>query len=132
VEIAGLSSGWSRLIAVAVAVVVIIGAIVGITVALSSSGPPTANYCLYSGMNPDTGVPGTLAVQQPSATQSSCNALKNDVQITFANFQTAVQTFAISGTQPAALSGSKVASLKQFPSQSGWFVYSGTVSPRFG
>jgi hypothetical protein len=111
---------------VALGVVVVAAVVVGFTIG-SSSGAPANNYCLYAGTNNQTGASATLAAPQPSATQSSCNALKLSVQILFANFQTGNESFTISGVRPAALSSGRVAALKPFTGQQGWLVYSGSI-----
>ena len=111
---------------VALGVVVVAAVIVGVTIGLSS-GASAENYCLYAGTNNQTGASATLAVPQPSATQSSFNALKLSVQTLFVNFQTSDESFAISGVRLAALSSSQVAALKPFTAQQGWLVYSGSI-----
>jgi hypothetical protein len=111
---------------VALGVVVVAAVVVGVTIGLSS-GAAAKSYCLYAGTNNQTGGSATLAVPQPSATQSSCNALKLSVQILFANFQTSDESFTISGVRPTALSSGRVAALKPFTAQPGWLVYSGSI-----
>jgi hypothetical protein len=125
VNLAGLS-GARRWMLAALGVVVVAAVVVGVTIGLSG-GASAENYCLYAGTNNQTGASATLAVPQPSATQSSCNALELSVQTLFVNFQTSNESFTISGVRLKALSGSQVAALKPYTSQQGWLVYSGSI-----
>jgi hypothetical protein len=121
---AGLSSGRGRLLAVLAA-----GAIVAVVVCVTvgrPNGSSARGYCLYAGIN-QAGVPGTLAVPQLNSTQSSCDALEEDVQIVFANWQTRNESFAISGDRPMSLSTGQAAGLRPFSAQPGWLIYSGSI-----
>lgn len=110
---------------VALAATAIVAVIVGVTVGVSN-GAPAENYCLYIGTNNQTGTPGTLAVPQSGATQSSCDALETSVQLLFTSQQTTAESFAISSVRPTTLSSGQAAALKPFTSQPGW-LYSGDV-----
>lgn len=110
---------------VGLAVVVIAATFVGVTIGVPR-GPSAKGYCLFSGTN-QAGNSGTLAVPQQNSTQSSCNALEENVQILFANWQTRNESFAISGDRPMALSGGQAADLKPFTAQPGWLIYSGSI-----
>lgn len=124
VNIAGLSSRRGRLL-VGLAAAAIIAVVVCITVVRPnwSSGK---GYCLYAGIN-QAGASGTLAVPQSNSTQSSCDALEEDVQIVFANWQTRNESFAISGDRPMTLPAGRTADLRPFTAQPGWLIYSGSI-----
>jgi hypothetical protein len=124
VNITGLSSTRGRVF-FGLAAVVIAATVAGVTLAVPS-GPSVKGYCLYIGTS-QAGSPGTLAVPQSNSTQSSCNALEENVQIVFANWQTRDESFAISADRPMALSSSRAADLKPFAGQPGWLIYSGSI-----
>jgi hypothetical protein len=108
-------------LAAAAIAAVVTGVIIGV-----AGSPSARGYCLYTGTN-QAGSTGTLAVPHPNSTQSSCNALEEDVQILFANWQTRNESFAISGDRPITLSGGQAAGLRPFAIQPGWLIYSGSV-----
>jgi hypothetical protein len=110
---------------VGLAVVVIAATFVGVTIGVPR-GPSAKGYCLFTGIN-QAGSAGTLAVPEPNSTQSSCNALEEDVQILFANWQTRNESFSISIDRPMTLYGDQVADLKPFSAQPGWLIYSGNI-----
>jgi hypothetical protein len=124
VKIIGLSSTRSQVFAGLVAAA-IVAAAVGVAAGVTA-GPQSKGYCLYVGVN-QSGDSGALAVPHPNSTQSSCNALEEDVQILFANWQTRDESFAISSDRPVALSSGQAAVLKPFAVQPGWLIYSGSI-----
>jgi len=107
------------------AVVAIVAAVVGVAVG-ARGGSSTKGYCLYAGTN-QTGSQATLAVPDADATQGSCNAVEESVQILFANWQTRNESFAISSDRPVTLSSRQAAALRPFTSQPGWLIYSGSI-----
>ena len=112
--------------AVAIVVAAILVIIVVVTLwPMTTQG--TANYCLYSGTDNQTGTPGTLALPQSGATQGSCDNLAVSVQQAFSNSQTGVNSFSISSDRPATLSSAQVAGLQAFGSGTNWLIYSGDV-----
>ena len=62
-----------------------------------------------------------------NATQGSCNAVEESVQILFANWQTRNESFAISSDRPVTLSSRQAEALEPFTSQPGWLIYSGSI-----
>jgi hypothetical protein len=124
VNITGLSSTRGRMLA-GVAVVAIIAVVLSITIGVRN-GPSARGYCLYSGTS-QAGNAGILAVPQPHSTQSSCDALEEDVQILFADWQTRNESFAIFSDRPMTLSSGRAAELRPFTAEPGWLIYSGSV-----
>jgi len=123
-NIPGLSSARGRVLAglaVAAIAVTVAAVVVG-----APGGPSSKGYCLYAGTSL-AGNSGTLAVPDANATQGSCNAVEESVQILFANWQTRDESFAISSDRPVTLSSRQAATLRPFASQPGWLIYSGSV-----